>query len=205
MAAAERYLEEALVLNRKSLPILEGLGELALQQNHGEIVMRIVRKIRHLDRTSTYADYLEGSYLVSQGKDRRAERFLRRSLRSRETAESLNSLGALLMRKGKLEESETALRRALQIDAGLAQAWDALGVLLTRTGSHKEALECLRKAVSLAPGSPVMCLHMAELYAKTNRRMQALELTHLVAKKSGELSAKHREELRELDEVLQVG
>ncbi|MBW8482054.1 tetratricopeptide repeat protein [Actinomadura parmotrematis] len=59
-------------------------------------------------------------------------------------------LGSALRRQGRLEEAETALRRAAELDDGQAPVWRELGLVLGRIGrAYGEAIESFDRALAL--------------------------------------------------------
>ncbi len=61
--------------------------------------------------------------------------------------------GVAWLKQGRLEEAATALRRAVQLDAGSADAHNDFGMALGRQGKWAEALPYFREAVRLRPDS----------------------------------------------------
>jgi cytochrome c-type biogenesis protein CcmH/NrfG len=53
--------------------------------------------------------------------------------------------------RGELADAEGYFRRAVEQDAGDAEAWNSLGVVLVRQGEHAQGVEALRKALRLQP------------------------------------------------------
>lgn len=54
-------------------------------------------------------------------------------------------------RRGQLADAEGYFRRAVEQDAGDAEAWNSLGVVLVRQGEQARGMEALRKALRLQP------------------------------------------------------
>jgi predicted TPR repeat methyltransferase len=69
-------------------------------------------------------------------------------------ARAEHSLGTAFSRLGRLDEAETAYRRALQTDPGFAAAHRELGELLERRGRLHEARQSLEAALQIEPRSP---------------------------------------------------
>ena len=53
--------------------------------------------------------------------------------------------------RGELADAEGYFRRAVEQDAGDAEAWNSLGVVLIRQGEHARGVRALRKALRLQP------------------------------------------------------
>jgi tetratricopeptide (TPR) repeat protein len=59
------------------------------------------------------------------------------------------SLGALQVRREKVDDAVTAFGRAVDLDGGQAEAWYALGDALARLGRTEPARDALRRALTL--------------------------------------------------------
>ncbi len=101
--------------------------------------------------------------LMQSARDEEAERQGREAIAALEPqgesaglADALNYLGWYLWRRGRVEEAETLLRRAVEmsdrVDAPLAhaQATQTLAVCLSQSGRSAEALETMEEAYRLA-------------------------------------------------------
>jgi protein O-GlcNAc transferase len=93
-----------------------------------------------------------------------------------ERAAALSNLGALVLRRGRLERAVALLREATTLAPSLANAHTNLGNALAARGEIDDALISLAKAVSLAPTDPVvhdnLLVHLA--YSASVTRADAL-------------------------------
>ena len=80
--------------------------------------------------------------------------------------------GELLARAGKIEQAETALRRALQLDPRIPDAWLALVTLLAKHDKTAEAEQVVRDAQSQLPEDQTP-LVLARCYEKLGRSENA--------------------------------
>jgi len=64
---------------------------------------------------------------------------------------SHQALGITLMWMKRLDEAEPALRRAIDLDPNLAQAYGSLGNVLDYSGQHERAIELFEQAMQLDP------------------------------------------------------
>jgi len=62
-----------------------------------------------------------------------------------------NNLGGILMERGRLDEAEAHLLRAIDIEPTYPEGYDNLGILLDRRGKIDEAIERYRQALRLDP------------------------------------------------------
>jgi Flp pilus assembly protein TadD len=66
--------------------------------------------------------------------------------------------------RGDLARAETLERRAIQLDAGYAEAWNTLGAIYIVRREAAPALEALRRATTLAPGNGQAFANLALAY-----------------------------------------
>lgn len=76
----------------------------------------------------------------------------------------LQGLGELQLRRGSLEEAETHLKQARELNPHMLSALLSLGELETRRGRHDEALVYLEQALDELPTSRAVLLAMARHY-----------------------------------------
>lgn len=69
----------------------------------------------------------------------------------RAAVSSLLAQGLEAAQRGELADAEGYFRRAVEQDAGDAEAWNSLGVVLVRQGEQAQGVEALRKALRLQP------------------------------------------------------
>lgn len=55
------------------------------------------------------------------------------------------------LESGEPEKAVVALRGALELDPGMADAWNDLGVVMEALGNPYEALRCYRRTLNAAP------------------------------------------------------
>jgi len=74
------------------------------------------------------------------------------------------NLAFLLDEAGRLEESEAAFRRAVQLDDKLDRAWYGLGLVLIRLQRFDEAVDALKRNTELQPMSPYGWYQLARVH-----------------------------------------
>lgn len=89
------------------------------------------------------------------------------------------NLADVLILAGRLDDAELELRRAVELDAGLARAWNSLAFALVVKGMEEEALEAGARAVALDPDNAEFRHQMALAEFAAERYDRALE--HLEA------------------------
>lgn len=71
------------------------------------------------------------------------------------TVDVLSAAGSANLKLGRLGQSETLLRRAIDVDDSFAPAWNNLGVVLMETGEYGEASRVFQTAFALDSGESV--------------------------------------------------
>ncbi len=141
---AERHLREALRIDPKDVPAMEGLGA-ALQDQPGIAPQR------------------EGLAWLRRAVAAEPDR-----------VPSLVILGLLLIRFDQLDEAERHLERALALEGGKhAAALQFLGDLRTRRGDFVRAIASYRAALDLAPNSYDTHNNLARAYQQNGELEQA--------------------------------
>ncbi len=75
----------------------------------------------------------------------------------------LNHLGTVLASAGRLQDAETALRRAIELRPDEASAYLNLARVELARGDRAGAIETLRRAAAAAPGDPRVSARLKEL------------------------------------------
>ncbi len=142
------------------------------------------RDIERLLRLSKVPGLFSGMRVVdatlAKGDARQAIRLARGVVRrSRHAAEAWLFLGVVRQKLRLDRRAEMALRRALTLDDGLAEAHNRLGILLVGRGEVENGHAHLVRAVALSPTDPSPQLHLAQACVLLGRRADAE--THLRA------------------------
>ncbi|KAK6050962.1 tetratricopeptide repeat protein, partial [Cooperia oncophora] len=87
----------------------------------------------------------------------------------------MNNLANILEVKGRSEEAEVLLRKALRSRPVFAVAWMNLGVTLMNQGKFEEALNSFHRSIQLRPSSADCLFNLGNLYQKMKRPERALE------------------------------
>jgi tetratricopeptide (TPR) repeat protein len=82
-------------------------------------------------------------------------------------------LGDLAWRNEKSDEAIEHFTRAIQFDAGLAEAYLGLGMALNAAGKYSEAIGPLKKYTEIDPTDPAGYYQLATAYARTGNRPEA--------------------------------
>lgn len=90
------------------------------------------------------------------------------------TAAAWRGFGRSLMRSGRNDEAEAAMRHAVAADLGDAESWNDLGVVLREMDRLEESERCHREALRIAPDRAIFQMHLGVLLAKCERTGEAL-------------------------------
>lgn len=95
-----------------------------------------------------------GNRLMQAGEYELALRaFFRAGAAQGMTAEVLSGIGSANLKLGRLQQSETLLRQAVEEDPDYVPGWNNLGVLLMETGNYGEASRVFQQAFALDSGN----------------------------------------------------
>src|SRR5882672_3946287 len=93
----------------------------------------------------------EAILAFQEGRAAEALRLLEELLAAQETSELWNDWAAVQLGAGRVEQSETGLTRALQLDSQNTEAAANLGLLLLGRGDRTRAVPLLKQALSSLP------------------------------------------------------
>lgn len=118
--------------------------------------------------------HLLGLLSFTQGNRELAIDYVRRACATpRAPATYYANLAEMCRQAGRLEEAETAGRRAVALDAELVAAWINLGIVLQEAGKLEESLTCLLWVIGRAPDSPENRNNLANTYKRLGRFNEA--------------------------------
>lgn len=106
--------------------------------------------------------------------------------------ESLNAKAYLALLKGRSEEAEESLLKALKLDPSYDAALGSLSQLYLARGNRKEALETARRLVRLHPGSAEAWNNLGVLYLKLGEDVEAEAFFHKALARNPALTSAHR-------------
>ena len=130
---------------------VKSLVQLAITRGIPEQAARLLEQAfaqKLLPRTELYVDLLANAWVAARETDKAISAFTELS-GLQGSGEALTRVANLHMEKGKLDDAESTLRKAL--DAGLpdpGKAWLLLGIVLSEQEDFRNSFEALRKASS---------------------------------------------------------
>jgi tetratricopeptide (TPR) repeat protein len=104
----------------------------------------------------------------------RAEFAWRRLVELDPSSTTWRGFGRSLLRHGRNDEAEQALRRAVTADPRDVESWDALGIVLRELERFQESEQCHREALRIAPERAEFHLHLGVLFTHRDRTAEAL-------------------------------
>lgn len=91
-------------------------------------------------------------------------------------ADALNYLGYTYADKGiHLEEAESLIRRALEVEGDNGYILDSMGWVYYRQGEYEKARQFMEKAVERVPDDPVILEHAGDVYIKLQQPEKAIQ------------------------------
>lgn len=90
-------------------------------------------------------------------------------------------LGMAYLQQGKTDRAESTLRRAVELNDGIAEAHSGLGLIAMQRGEFKSAAKYYRRALALQPDDPYTKNQYGVLLCRQGSYDEALELLAEVA------------------------
>lgn len=183
-SAAEAAYKRAHSIKPKDYRAAYGLGNLYSDQQRWEEAENAYRTALQLS-PSNGSTHIALSYVLTQPisapnlSDRyeEAEKLARKAIElSPKTALGFDQLGVSMELRGQIgQQTETAYRKALQLDDSFAPAYAHLGRLLRRRGSNRESVGAYEKAIERATDVGTMVV-VAEIMQSEQRYKESESL-----------------------------
>ena len=125
------------------------------------------------DRRAVVTRELGFAY-ISLGQVAEAITSYEESLAAMPTSTAHQNLGLVLLRLDRLNEAETQMRAAIQLQPDDAEAHSGLGAVLARQGRNGEAIAAYREAIRLRPGLAVAHANLGVALATEGRAADAI-------------------------------
>ncbi|TKB56736.1 tetratricopeptide repeat protein [Ferrimonas aestuarii] len=145
----------------KSPPLWDRQGGVHLLNEHVNIRVYSKDSVWSSVDTSVIIDFLPGSYVRGYQTERLSEAQI--------IARFFNNLGAEALVAGDANSAYHYLKRALEVDPKLPEAWNTLGVLYRRQGLESDAERVYRFAIDTLPESTNALHNFALLLASQDR------------------------------------
>ena len=180
---ASGQTEEALKAYESALAKAPNDPDLMLRVGCGKVTAgraaqaeSLLRKVLSLRPNSAETNHCLGRALLVEGKNlAEALRMFERSIDlDPHRAEYWLYLGWAANEAGRVAKADEALKKALELDQGLGDAYWQRGVLRARQGAVKDAINDLTKALELRPSRHEAHAALAEAYYGLSREPEAL-------------------------------
>jgi tetratricopeptide (TPR) repeat protein len=154
-----------LALDSTSVPALQGLGLLAMEQREFRSASDRFRRILVLNPRDFQAAFSLGQTMVQLGETDSAISFLAASLTMNPTfAPCLDLLGSIYYEQGKNRDALRLYRRATLHHPWNSDFWYKQGLCLERLEDHAGAVESFGRAVRLDPAHESAHAHLGQAY-----------------------------------------
>ena len=107
----------------------------------------------------------------------------------RDEARRLNNAGVLAYHEAAYDTSVDKFRKAVQLDPGLAEAWNNLGLSYTELRAETEALEAFKKALEIDPNVGQVYNNLGYLYHRRGEFAAAVEMYERATHRAADSSA----------------
>lgn len=193
-------LLKALSLNASLSDVWSTLFELDLAIGNAAFTESDARKMLAIEPDHALANYLMGRIMMSRNLLRESEDFLRRSTEKKATAAACNDLAENLRLQKRYQEAEASVKRALEIEPGLAPALDTWACILCDAGRFEESARVAGEAVAGNPGCPDYQLTLLRAQVKLSKRDEVRQLIAKLTSAKTVIPAALRKEIEALKE-----
>lgn len=129
------------------------------------------------DRSVVLQQYAVAYMLV--GDQENAERHARTALTSDDSVRSRRGLAHILLRRGKLDESQAMFQAILDLQPKNVQARNGLGLVHLRRGDQASALEHFATGYVSAPADPTSLRNVINMYVEAGWAIGAVALSRI--------------------------
>jgi tetratricopeptide (TPR) repeat protein len=148
--------------------------EIALSENRLQDAEKWARRAAEWDPVTGYFQYILGSVLNYQGRNREAAAAMEKAeQQDPENPQHAYSLALIYAEMGQVDAAIAALKRALKTDPQFHRAWYNLGLAYAQKNELAEGIAAVLKAENLAAGIPNYPYARATLHARQGDLDQA--------------------------------
>ncbi len=169
-------LEQALAAKPDAPELVSYLSTLYKERKEiPKAVALLERLVAHFPENDKYHFMLGAMYDEANDKPRVVEHMRKAIALNPKNAAALNYLGYTMAESGtNLDEAESLIRRALEIEPDDGFFVDSLGWVYYQRGDAKGAVKQLERAVELAGDDPTVIEHLGDAYKRAGRTPEAL-------------------------------
>ena len=151
---AQRYFNQALSINSKSLPALINLANTYLQEGDQQKAIELFRKATLIEPNNASAKAFLANAYFQKGQHKKAEETIKTSIELNPKLFNAHFLLAtILIEQNKLSLAEIHLYKTIELNTEFFHGYFTLGSLLQKQGKLVPAEKYLRKAVELNPNN----------------------------------------------------
>jgi tetratricopeptide (TPR) repeat protein len=175
---AVREMEKALEAKPDNPELMAYLAALYREQKDVKRAVALLERMveRHPDNDK-YRFTLGATYDEAKDKPRTIEQMKKAIELNPRNAAALNYLGYTYADMGvNLDEAESLIRRALEIEPDDGFYIDSLGWVCFQRGDYRRAVAHLERAVELAGDDPTVAEHLGDAYERSGQARDALRL-----------------------------
>ena len=149
---AVKQLKEVLGANPNSIPALELMGRIALQQFNFDNADRVIAMIRKVDKDAIEADLMDARNLMQERRPQDAEPVVNKALTQQpHNIEALGLLAAVYALELKEDKVNEVLKQVEAIDPHNASAYVEVAEQLDAMRQYPRAIEKYKVAIERAP------------------------------------------------------
>jgi tetratricopeptide (TPR) repeat protein len=160
-----------------------------------ELRLKVEQSLDELTRevrdVGAVAGRLESSTVLTQEllDEQRAISSSAQERETRNEARKQNNAGVLCYHQGAYDSSVDHFKKALKLDASLAEAYNNLGLSYTEMGDNDQASDAFRKALELDPNVGQVYNNLGYLYHRRGDLEHAVEMYQRAIQRSSDTSA----------------
>jgi Tfp pilus assembly protein PilF len=163
--------------NTEEAAVMHGLAVSAFQSGKVEVALKFMSRACADPEAPAVWHRNHAEILDRCGNPEAAEAAARLALlRDPDYAAAWETLGTILVQRGKHAESCTCYEKAVEIEPNFVQALNNLAVTLDRLGRHQAAETRYRQVLRLVPSSPDIQLNFATLLGVLGHYREGLEI-----------------------------
>ena len=173
---AIHLVEETIGEQGEDVRLLALLSSLFHDINENGKAVAVAEKIVKLEPDKDAHYFTLGVYLDGDQRREEALECMEKAIElNPRNANALNYLGYSLAEKGeRLDEAESFIRRALEVEADNGYFVDSLGWVFYRMSRFQDALREMERAVQLVPEDAVILEHYGMVLLKLDRKEEAM-------------------------------
>lgn len=176
MPKALDYFEKAIELNPKSYLYHYNTG-IAYQSFND-----LENALMHFEKSISFNDKHQDSYiqaasiLLHKNNQKKAEEYLKESIKQKDNAHARALLGGLYLQQNKIEESQSSLKKSISLDNKQYLPFYNLAVIEQKREKYKRAAELYHKSIELNREYYPSYYNLGLMYIKSGHKDKAKQV-----------------------------